>query len=244
MPLEWYKSQLVDVVDETAQTKRFFFEFPELERYDFEAGQFTQFDMPIGPEDEPRKRQRSYSIASRPDGSNRLEFVIVRLEGGAGTGYLFDEMKVGDAIKMSSPRGKMVLHEPVDYDICYICTGTGIAPFRSQMHDMIAHNKPHRRVDLVFGTRTMADTLYYEEMRALGEQLDGFRFHCVLSREDHEGCRRGYVHPVYEELYGDRAGDPDVRFFICGWSDMIKEARTRLTDMGFDRKQLHFEIYG
>jgi ferredoxin-NADP reductase len=242
MPVAWHKSKLVKVIEETYQTRRFFFEFPELDEFHFDAGQFVQFDMPIG--ESPKERRRSYSIASAPTGKPQLEFVIVKLEGGAGTGYLFDKMQVGDVIEMSDARGKMTLHDPVDYDICYICTGTGIAPFRSQMHDMINKGTAHRKVDLVFGTRAMKDMLYWDEMRGLGEKLSNFEYHPTLSREDADGCRRGYVHAVYEELYQNRKGDNDVRFFICGWGDMIKEARNRLSDMGFDRKQLHFEIYG
>ena len=47
------------------------------------------------------------------------------------------------------------------------------------------------------------------------------------------------------ELFADRHGDENVMFSLCGWGDMIKEARKRLTqEMGFVRKQVQLEIYG
>jgi CDP-4-dehydro-6-deoxyglucose reductase len=243
MAMEWHKARLVDMIQETPQTRRFFFELPELERYDFVPGQFVNMELPIG--EEPREKRRSYSIASRPVGDNRLEFIIVRLEGGRGTGYLFDGCEVGTEFPISSAAGRLVLEEPIEYDICYICTGTGVAPFRSQLQDIYHNKKPHQRIDLIFGTRTMEDVLYYEEFRQLEKDLPDFHYHVCLSREDVEGTRRGYVHSVYQELFADRHGDENVIFSLCGWGDMIKEARKHLTqEMGFVRKQVQLEIYG
>jgi ferredoxin-NADP reductase len=32
-------------------------------------------------------------------------------------------------------------------------------------------------------------------------------------------------------------------FYVCGWKDMVKEARANLMAMGFDKKQIKQEIY-
>ncbi len=223
-------------------TRHFVFEFPELETYEYLPGQFTIMELPI--HEEEKKRRRSYSIASRPDGSNRLEFAIVFFEGGAGTSYLFNQMKIGDSVPMSSAMGRMLLPDSLEHDICFISTGTGIAPFRSMLLDLVNHPRSHRRLDLVFGTRTAADMVYADEMRKLEQELENFHYHPTLSREVLAGCRQGYVHPVYQELYGDRPGREDALFYICGWGDMIRDARKNLAEMGFNRKQIHFESFG
>jgi ferredoxin-NADP reductase len=67
-------------LDETASTKRFFFQIPSMERFDFEPGQFVTLDLPI--HEQKNKRWRSYSIASAPNGTNEFELVIVKMEGG------------------------------------------------------------------------------------------------------------------------------------------------------------------
>ena len=239
---EWYRAVLQQVIQETPQTRRFFFALPDLPRYDFTAGQFVQMELPI--HEEERKRRRSYSIASRPDGTNVLEFVIVFMEDGSATTWLFNTAKLGDEIRISSPLGRMVLHEPIDYDVIYIATGTGVAPFRSQVQDLQHNPQPHRNFHLVFGTRTHEDLLYESEFHELEKSLDGFHYYPTLSREDLPGYGHGYVHPVYEGLIGDRKGAADFLFFICGWGDMIRDARKNLLDMGFHRKQIHFESYG
>jgi len=121
-----------------------------------------------------------------------------------------------------------------------ICTGTGIAPFRSMIHHIRDHNIPHKNIILIFGCRTQSTLLYYEEMKKLQEDIPGFQYIPTLSREKWEG-RSGYVHPIYEALCAER--NP-ANFFLCGWKGMIDEARKRIMDMGYDKKQIHVEIYG
>jgi ferredoxin-NADP reductase len=35
----------------------------------------------------------------------------------------------------------------------------------------------------------------------------------------------------------------DIEFFICGWKEMVKQAKTNLQELGFDKKQIKIEIY-
>ena len=158
MLLPWQKAVLKKVTDETAQTKRFFFEVPELEQFNFAPGQFVTFDLPI--HEQKNKRWRSYSIASAPDGSNGFELVIVKLEGGMGTAWLWEHGVPGIEISFRGPQGKFVLPESIEEDIYMICTGTGIAPFRSMINHVYNLQLPHQHIYLIFGTRKFGDALY------------------------------------------------------------------------------------
>jgi len=33
-------------------------------------------------------------------------------------------------------------------------------------------------------------------------------------------------------------------FMLCGWKNMIDEAKHKLVDMGYDKKDIHLELYG
>lgn len=242
----WHPARLVASKPLSPSTRTFVFEVTDVEAFDFLPGQFVKVEMPI--HEDPAKCSRSYSIASRPDGSNRIEFAIVRLEGGAGTAWLFDQAKPGDAVRISDPMGRMVLPHaeergPIAEDMVFIATGTGVGPFRSMLLDLKAHPRLHRDLHLVFGCRTQEHLLYADEFRQLERELDGFHYHPTLSRQAVEGLEQGYVHPVYERLVQGRHGGEDLRFFICGWGDMINEARRNLKGMGYNRKQIHLESY-
>jgi CDP-4-dehydro-6-deoxyglucose reductase len=234
----WRIGKVIKIENETADTRRFWIEVPGLNSFDFEPGQFVTLDLPI--HEKPNKRWRSYSIASWPDGSNVFELVIVLDANGLGTNFLFTEIQVGAELSFRGPQGVFTLRQPIEKDIVMICTGTGIAPFRSMIHYILQQQLPHQHIYLVFGCRTKSSLLYFNELKALEGQLPGFTYLPTLSREVWEG-NNGYVHPVYEALCANRQ---PAHFYLCGWKGMIDEAKQRILNMGYDKKDIHLEIYG
>lgn len=209
----------------------------QLASFDFKPGQFVTLDLPI--HEKANKRWRSYSIASAPDGTNVFELIIVLDEQGTGTNFLFHEVKVGDSLTLRGPLGVFTLKEPLDKDIYFICTGTGVAPFRSMIRHIIDSGRHHKNIRLIFGCRSREDLLYHEEFKKLAES-PGFDYIPVLSRDTWDG-RTGHVHEVYEELCASR---PPADFYLCGWRGMIDEAREKLKNLGYESGSVHFELYG
>ena len=243
--LPWRKGIVTRIEEATYNTKRFWIKVPELESFDFIPGQFVTLDLPI--HDKPNKRWRSYSIASWPDGSNIFELLIVLLPQGAGSSYMFEQVGVGTEISFRGPQGVFTLPAQIDKDLFFICTGTGIAPFRSMLHHLKNNGVPHRNIYLLFGTRTQKDLLYADEMRSLQKEIPDFQYIPTLSREPWEGCC-GYVHPVYENLVQQRQKDtgalPPALFYLCGWKNMVDEAKQKILALGYDKKVVHLELYG
>lgn len=237
----WRTGKVIKLEDVTSVTRRFWIQIPEVENFHFRPGQFVTLDLPI--HEKKNKRWRSYSIASMPDGTNIIELVIVLLEQGAGTTYLFNEIKEGSELVLRGPQGVFTLPETLDKDLYFICTGTGIAPFRSMVHYIHTHDIPHKNIYLIFGCRKDCDALYGAEMRKLQGELDAFYYLPTFSREEPSEKRRtGYVHSVYEELLMPEK--PAAKFFLCGWKNMIDEAKQRIIALGYDRKDIHQELYG
>jgi ferredoxin-NADP reductase len=239
----WRTGTVIRIEQEAAQTRRFWIQIPELSSFDFEPGQFVSLDLPI--HEKANKRLRSYSIASWPDGTNIIELVIVFLEGGAGTTYLFNEVKVGSQLTLRGPQGIFTLPEPIEKDLFLICTGTGVAPFRAMTHYILDNNIAHREIYLVFGCRTFGDCLYRQELTELSEKIPGFHYLPTFSRETAAPggplIRTGYVHNIYEEFC---SGKQPAYFFLCGWKNMIDEAKQRIQALGYERKSIHQELYG
>lgn len=243
--LQWQKGIVEKIIDETYNTRRYFIRLAGADEFNFKAGQFVTLDLPIG--EKPAARWRSYSIASAPSGDNVIELLIVLLEGGAGSTYIFNEIRAGSEFVIRGPQGVFTLPEAIDSDLFFICTGTGIAPFRSMLHYIKANSIAYKNLYLIFGCRTQKDLLYYEEMESLQNCLPDFYFLPTLSRESWHG-RCGYVHQVYEEICR-QAATSDIKslpahFYLCGWKFMIDDARKKIAELGYDRKAIHFELYG
>jgi CDP-4-dehydro-6-deoxyglucose reductase len=159
---------------------------------------------------------------------------------GKGTPWMFKNIVEGSEMTLRGPQGVFHLPETIDRDIFFVCTGTGIAPFRAMCNHILNHNIPHQNLYLVFGTRFKEDLLYHEEMQELEKKLPGFHYIPTLSRQQWEG-RTGYVHGIYEELCSTKQ---PAYFYLCGWKNMLDETKKRIMEMGYDKKSIHQESYG
>ncbi len=229
--------QITKIISETDLVKRFFFKFANEHLFEFKAGQFVMLHLPI----ESKYQNRSYSIASPPSSDNTFELAIILNPKGLGTPYLWGNIEIGSFIDVSNPIGKFILQEPIEEDICFIGTGTGIAPLRSMIMYILNNNIPHKNIYLIFGNRWEKDIIYYKEFKELAIKHSSFNFIPVLSRDNQgwEG-RKGYVHEIYEDIFSDKRS---ATFYLCGWRDMLRDARKRLETMGYNKNKIKFESY-
>lgn len=240
MAYAFFDSEVTRIIDETDTVKRFFFQVKDFDTYDFKPGQFVMLDLPL----DSKIKNRSYSIASNPLGTNEFELIIVSKPDGLGTNYLFNPelVKPGTIIKCSKALGKFTLDENTEKEICFICTGTGIAPFRAMLLDLQRKGiLKDKKINLIFGCRFEKDILYRSELEKLAGEFSNFNYYPVLSRlSDTWQGEKGYVHGVYEKLYATK--QPAI-FYICGWKEMIMQARDTLMNMGYARQEIKFELY-
>lgn len=225
---------LTQIVSESPRVKRFFLKRKDDQLITFLSGQFV---MIYNDSFELENQSRSYSIASVSNTVSELELCIVLNESGKFTPWLFS-LEVGQELMVSEPQGSFIfrgMDAPIKH--IFICTGTGIAPFRSMIHDALLQGC---ETVLVFGNRWKEDVLYWDHFNTLQEHNPLFRFIPTLSREDVPHCKTGYVHPHYQR---ELKGLEDARIYVCGWKDMCSETRDRLKELGFNRRQYFFEQY-
>ena len=234
---KWYDAKVVKIIQEAPLVKRFYLAVADTPSFTFEAGQFITLDLPIS--DKRLQRWRSYSIASRPDGGNIIELCVVKMPDGKGSTYLLEEVKIGTMLRFKGADGGFVLPKNLEKPLVLICTGTGIAPFRSMIQTIFAENIPHHSIHLVFGTREKNSILYEKEWAALSAAQPSFQFSAALSREKTAEHHHGYVHSVYSPTIS-----VDNLYMICGWSKMIDDVVANLVAAGVPLTQIKYELYG
>ncbi|MDA1343742.1 MAG: FAD-binding oxidoreductase [Proteobacteria bacterium] len=185
--------------------------------FDFNAGQFVNLQRTDG-------LTRSYSIANTPQESNTLEFHIRRLPNGRFSEWLHDEIKVGDTIAVSEPRGHcFYLPERREQGLLLVGTGTGLAPLAGILTDALTqgHFGP---IHLFHGSRDVEDLYRINEMRQLAEQHDNFHYvPCLSGKHVPEGFSRGRVNDITLASLPDLKG---WRVFLCGHPDMVRQMKT------------------
>ena len=241
MPRKWFDAEVISIDDLAPKVKSFKVEIKDEGPFQFKAGQFIVLDLPTG--EKRLDRWRSYSIASPPSDDHTFELCIVHLEDGRGSTYFFEEVKVGTILKLKPPEGSFLIPSNTEQTLVMICTGTGVAPFRSMIHDIYNRNLPFRKVNLIFGTRRFEDVIYFDEFSALAQEYESFQYDVAVSREQGKGFYHGYVHQIYEEKYKQQI--PDVTFLICGWSKMVDEASKNLIEnLNYSPNNVIFELFG
>jgi ferredoxin-NADP reductase len=230
------------------------FTIEELERFDFQPGQFVSA---VAVDPAGKQQTRAYSIASAPR-ANQFDVCVNRVEGGFFSNLLCD-LEVGQSIQVHGPHGLFLLRAPLT-DSIFIATGTGIAPMRGFVEHLFPDHGEDRNQDrkiwLVYGTRYESE-LYYEDYFArVAASRPDFYYFKTLSRADNgwEG-ERGYVQElvqrIAEEHARESAADPrpigesiyNIHAYICGLNEMVAANRDCLKGLGWERKQIIFERY-
>jgi ferredoxin-NADP reductase len=227
------KARLVEYVDLCPEVRHFVFEAPEIERLDFQAGQFVSLSEEL----EGRVVTRAYSIASPPDG-NRFALCLNLVHDGKFSPYLFG-MQPGDTVEMKGPMGYFVWRQQ-GVEAILVAVGTGIAPFRGMLLDRLAKDR-ETPVTLVFGARYEHGLLYLSEFNQLARDYSNFRFLPTITRPTATWTGlTGRIQAHLFDFVGERR-NPEV--YICGMKEMVDDVRKRLKEMGFDRRQIIFEKY-
>jgi ferredoxin-NADP reductase len=237
-PFQIFTARLARSTSLSELTKHIEFEMKGMPRFGFVAGQWLSFKTakPDGEE-----ITRAYSIASPPDGDSRFALCLNRVQDGFMSNFLCD-LEEGAEISCQGPFGDFILRPPLR-DTIFIATGTGIAPFRSMLHWLLAEESRHqnRQFWLVFGNRTESDIYYHEEFLDLAATHPNFHYLPTLSRgaPEWQGLR-GYVQ---EHVPGIVQGRTDMHAYICGLDKMIKANRDLLKGLSWDRRSILYEKY-
>ena len=238
MPFQTFTARLAQATVLSAVTKHLQFEMTSASRFNFVPGQWLSLKHTKADGEEIT---RAYSIASPPADNARFALCLNRVQDGWMSNFLCD-MKDGDEISCQGPFGDFILRPPMR-DTIFIATGTGVAPFRSMLHWLLADATRHlgRQLWLVFGNRTEKDIYYHQEFLGLAREHENFHYLPTLSRgaAEWQGLR-GYVQEHVPTL---ARGRTDAHAYICGLDKMVKANRELLKSLGWDRKSILYEKY-
>ncbi len=236
MPLEPIVTKLEKIFEFTSTVRTFRLRLPEGKWIPFKAGQFCMVHVPKAGEEKPLKK--AYSICSSPFEAGYLDLCIKLVEGGYATNW-FWTLKEGDPVTITIPYGGFVLKEPVENDLVFVATGTGLAPLRSMIR-VLLRDGFQKNILLIFGVRYENEVLYEKELRDLEKRHPNFKFIPTISRPKQWKGETGYVQEKLKKYAPDPTGK---QVYICGLVPMIEAVQKAAEEIGFDKKQIHFEKY-
>lgn len=214
---------------------------PAAESLDFEPGQYVDVLLPGG-------RRRSFSLASLPEESRRLELHVRRVAGGEFTERLFAPEAAGTLLTLEGPFGTLHYRAPPPAEerrvpMILVAGGTGLAPLHAILRRLLRRGVA-RDIVLYWGVRGEADLYAHEALLALERAMPALRYRPVLS-EAPAGWpgRRGWVH---EAVLAEAAGPNGLAgrdIYACGPPAMIAAVRRDFPRHGADPGRLFVESF-
>ena len=220
---------ITDIRIDTPDIKTFRVLTPDGKKaFDHRPGQCAMFSVPgVG--------EAMFSITSSPTNEEYMEFSIKKC--GCVTDWLH-AAEVGQQITIRGPYGNPF---PVDdafagHNMLFIAGGVGLAPLRSVINYCRHYRDRYGEIDIVYGSRSSADLLDYEEIISEWAVDAGVNVHLTIDREE-EGWdgHVGFVPNYVKEL----SFDTDRIAVLCGPPIMIKFTLQGLQELGFEKTQVY-----
>lgn len=238
----FHKVTIQEVKQETANAVSVAFNIPENLKQDFNftAGQYITLQAEIN----GNEVRRAYSICSTP-ASGEIRVAIKVVENGVFSSYATSHLEAGDTIEITAPEGRFSLNPTAEKNYIGFAAGSGITPILSMLKTVLETEKT-ATFTLVYGNKTVADTIFYAELNNLKETYsERFKLHYIFSREEVKNQLRGridenvtnyFVKNMYKETTFDAA-------FLCGPEEMIKEVSKKLKSNNISEENIHFELF-
>jgi NAD(P)H-flavin reductase/ferredoxin len=189
--------------------------FPASVRAKFRAEQYLRINMPDGD-------TRNFSMANPPHESDGAQLHIRHVPGGRFSEKVLAGLQKGDTLEVELPYGDFYLRAESEKPVVCLATGTGFAPLKSILEDMIKRGNK-REVRLYWGGRRRRDLYMADLPEKWTARAGWFKFVPVLSEPDPDWQgATGLVHQAVLRDLGDLSG---WQIYACGNPVMIRSAR-------------------
>jgi naphthalene 1,2-dioxygenase ferredoxin reductase component len=229
-PARILKASVLSIDDLTHDVKRL--RLRSTKPLSFSPGQYAQ--LQFTPE-----HVRPYSMAGLCD-DDALEFHIRAVPHGRVTGYIGEQLQVGDAVRVSGPLGTAYLRRKHEGPILCVAGGTGLAPILSIVRGIEAAGM-RNPVHLYFGVRSAHDVYGLPWLTDLQRANPNLQVHVVIAGgRAHRGQRSGLVTDAVANDWASLAG---WRAYLCGSPPMVEAANLLVARLGVRAEHTHADAF-
>jgi len=182
---------------------------------------------------------RPYSMAGI-DTDDELEFHIRLVPQGRVTGYISQQLRVGDTVRVSGPLGSSYLRRKFQGPMLCVAGGTGLAPVLSIVRGAL-HAGMTNPIHLYFGVRSPVDVYGMQWLEELAKHHANLSIHLIVGsgKPDHR-WRVGLVTDAIAEDWSTLSG---WRAYLCGAPPMVDAARLLVGQRGIEIDHIYADAF-
>ena len=224
-----YVGVVTEITQQTPDVKTFRVEAPGGGKlFEHKPGQCAMLSV-------PGISEAMISITSSPTNTEYMEFSVKKC--GCLTEWLH-AMEEGQMITVRGPYGRHfpVYDELLGKDLLIVAGGIGLAPVRSVINYVRDNRDKFGSVDIVYGSRSKDDLVYYDEI--VNEWMNEPDFHVHLTIDREQENWDGHVGFVPNYIAEVGLNPVNTCALMCGPPIMIKFSLPNLVQAGFDKTQI------
>ena len=205
-------------------------------------GQFVVLRLRRAPDAPPLLR--SYSLSGEPSEA-RYRVSVKRNAGGMAGAYIADEVRPGDIIEVTAPRGGFTL-QANDGPVVLLSAGIGATPVLAMLLALAAGRSP-RQVWWLHGARDRGEHTFAEEARAALKALPHAHSHIRYSAPapgDRPGVDFDARGRLSSAILAELGVPSNADFYLCGPATFMVDLSAGLAGWGALKECIHTEIFG
>lgn len=251
LPRGFHWLEVAEICAETSEATSVTFDIPaELtDNYSYIQGQY----LTLMREFEGERLRRPYSLWLAPQ-EGKLRICSKKLAGGRMSGFINEQLQVGDTLAVMEPMGRFYQAEANKNSqdensqrYVMIAGGSGITPVMSNIRSIL-QNQPDAIVTLFYGNRTVESIIFREQLADMKNRFMGrFEVLHILSQEqsDLEIFNGQLDQQKLETLLNSFLDVSKVdHYFICGPGPMMEGAKDTLQSLDVEDDRITIESFG
>ncbi|WP_292948691.1 ferredoxin--NADP reductase [Olleya sp. UBA1516] len=233
-----------DITRQTDQCVTLTFVVPDnlKQDYAFKAGQYITLKTKIN----DAEVRRDYSLCSSPS-SGILTVAVKAVPNGTFSTFANSSLKAGDTLEVAKPQGRFVFEPKASEErtIAAFAAGSGITPILS-IAKTVLEQEPKSHFVLVYGNKTVNDTIFLADMLALHHQYpERFYVQFLYSKSQEDNAlfgriEKSTVNLIVKNKYKHVTIDA---FYLCGPEAMINTVKEVLIENNIAENTIHFELF-
>lgn len=207
---------------------------PTGQRAKFQAGQYLQLRMDDG-------STRSYSMANPPQESDSITLHVRHVPDGYFSARVA-LLQPGTVLKIELPFGNVALEDDDVRPIVFVAGGTGFAPVKSILDDMVKR-RIQRPITLVWGARETGGLYLLPAVDRWKKQWPDFRFIPALSGASVDALEGAFAGRVDRALHAHCPSLADHVVYCCGSPPMVAAVRNTAHAAGLAPADFHADVF-
>lgn len=228
-----YQARLSDRQDYNQRYSQYHFELIEPFTLENLAGQYLLLQI-------DEKTTRAYSMSDRPDVNTSFELLVDHEPAGVGTQFL-RQLAFGTSVQVVAPLGQFVVKDDPEVEqLIFVASGSGIAPIKSMITDLLQIKNDKRAVTLFWCMRHDSELFWLDFFSDLQKSFPQFIFVPVISQPSANWqLSTGHVTDYLQQL----EKVDKTQFYLCGNPQLIESAKQILANKNVPQTRIITEQF-